>query len=291
MKKFFCALFFLLLSGCSGEIPDVAIVNGWSQIPKTTVHYVVQQDDTIYSIAWIFGLDYQQIAKVNHLTSPNFTVTPGQTLKIVPPQNRMRMTTHNEACENTVKVETLSPTNAFHAASSTKPTNNLSISRSERLVVSHDTSTENTQFTPNLTQSSHCAGIDWNWPAAGKLSDHFSAGSLHKGIDIFGKSGSPVLAAASGKVVYAGNGLRGYGELIIIKHNAIFLSAYGHNQKLLVKEGQEVRGGQLIAKMGATRNGKVMLHFELRKSGKPVNPLLYLPDKTLCTRQKLQMPA
>jgi lipoprotein NlpD len=119
--------------------------------------------------------------------------------------------------------------------------------------------------------------IDWAWPAAGKVISGFSETANLKGIDIAGKSGQPVLASGPGKVVYAGNGLRGYGKLIIIKHNNTFLSAYAHNREILVKEGQQVARGQRIAEMGDSDADQVKLHFEIRRLGKPVDPAKFLP--------------
>jgi murein DD-endopeptidase MepM/ murein hydrolase activator NlpD len=110
----------------------------------------------------------------------------------------------------------------------------------------------------------------WRWPAKGKIVTHFSASN--KGINIAGQAGEPIYAAAAGKVVYSGNGLRGYGNLIILKHNNLYLSAYAHNSNVLVKEGDWVRRGQKIAEMGDTGSDKVMLHFEIRRAGKSVNP-------------------
>jgi lipoprotein NlpD len=119
--------------------------------------------------------------------------------------------------------------------------------------------------------------IDWLWPATGKLVTGFSDTANLKGIDIAGKAGQPVLASAAGKVVYAGSGLRGYGKLVIVKHNNTYLSAYAHNSEILVKEGQQVTRGQKIAEMGNSDSDQVKLHFEIRRLGKPVDPLKYLP--------------
>ncbi|MHB1951107.1 MAG: peptidoglycan DD-metalloendopeptidase family protein [Acidiferrobacteraceae bacterium] len=121
------------------------------------------------------------------------------------------------------------------------------------------------------------APVRWTWPAAGPIVRGFSPVGGCKGIDIGGRRGAPVRAAARGKVVYAGSGLRGYGELIILKHNKNFLSAYAHNNRILVKEGEMVRRGQEIAEMGSTGTDRVMLHFEIRLHGSPVDPLRYLP--------------
>jgi lipoprotein NlpD len=123
-------------------------------------------------------------------------------------------------------------------------------------------------------------GVTWRWPGKGSLVGTFVAGDqTRQGIDVAGKAGDPVLAAANGEVVYSGNGLLGYGELIIVKHNANFLSAYGHNRKRLVQEGEKVKAGQQIAEMGSSASSREELHFEIRKNGKPVNPLDYLPAR------------
>jgi lipoprotein NlpD len=121
------------------------------------------------------------------------------------------------------------------------------------------------------------AKLNWMWPAEGKIVTGFSDTANLKGIDIAGKSGQPVFASAAGRVVYAGSGLRGYGKLIIVKHNATYLSAYAHNKDILVKEGQQVTRGQKIAEMGNSDSDQVMLHFEIRKLGKPIDPLKFLP--------------
>lgn len=115
------------------------------------------------------------------------------------------------------------------------------------------------------------------WPATGKVIAGFSDSANLKGIDIAGKSGQPVVASAAGRVVYAGTGLRGYGKLIIVKHNSTYLSAYAHNRDILVKEGQQVGKGQKISEMGDTDADQVKLHFEIRRLGKPVDPVKYLP--------------
>ncbi|WP_245540023.1 peptidoglycan DD-metalloendopeptidase family protein [Rudaea cellulosilytica] len=132
----------------------------------------------------------------------------------------------------------------------------------------------------NESASSNVGGITWHWPNGGKVVGTFVAGDQTKqGVDIAGSAGDPVQAAADGDVVYSGNGLLGYGELIIVKHNASFLSAYGHNRKRLVAEGDKVRAGQQIAEMGSSASSRDELHFEIRKNGKPVNPLDFLPPR------------
>ena len=121
--------------------------------------------------------------------------------------------------------------------------------------------------------------VEWGWPAQGKIAANFSDNANAKGVDIAGKAGQTVVAAASGKVVYSGSGLRGYGKLIIIKHNKTYLSAYAHNNQILVKEGQQVVKGQKIAEMGNTDADQVKLHFEIRRLGKPVDPMKYLSNE------------
>lgn len=121
--------------------------------------------------------------------------------------------------------------------------------------------------------------VTWQWPSSGKIIQYFSSEKGQKGIDLAGKSGQPVLAAAPGVVVYSGSGLRGYGQLIILKHNDEFLSAYAHNRQLLVKEGDWVKALQQIAEMGQTDTESVRLHFEIRRKGTPVDPLVYLPKR------------
>jgi lipoprotein NlpD len=134
-----------------------------------------------------------------------------------------------------------------------------------------------TPVAPGATRSG--GGVTWRWPADGSLIKRFQAGDAIPGIEIGGKSGDPVRAAADGVVVYSGNGLVGYGELIIVKHNDSYLSAYGHNSKRLVKEGQRVTAGQQIAEMGSTGASRDELQFQIRKDGNPVDPLGYLPSR------------
>ena len=122
--------------------------------------------------------------------------------------------------------------------------------------------------------------LDWGWPTQGKVVAEFSETSSAKGVDIAGKTGQPVQAAAAGKVVYSGSGLRGYGKLIIIKHNKTYLSAYAHNSQILVKEGQSIAKGQKIAEMGDSDADRVKLHFEIRRFGKPVDPMKYLSGES-----------
>ncbi|MEA3411758.1 MAG: peptidoglycan DD-metalloendopeptidase family protein [Pseudomonadota bacterium] len=145
---------------------------------------------------------------------------------------------------------------------------------------SRKSSTTGTRTASRKPDTSREPPINWHWPASGQVVSRYSAtGTNKKGIDIAGAQGRPVSAASSGKVVYSGSGLLGYGKLIIIKHNEIYLSAYAHNRKLLVRDGTQVTGGQKIAEMGSTGTNSPKLHFEIRRYGKPVDPLQYLPRR------------
>ncbi len=143
--------------------------------------------------------------------------------------------------------------------------------------------TKNVYTEPEALSSATAAlpkgAVDWQWPAQGRVIANFSSENAKKGIDIGGKNGQPILAAAPGVVVYSGSGLRGYGQMVIIKHNDLFLSAYAHNSRLLVKEGDVVKAHSKIAEMGQTDTETVRLHFEIRKNGMPVGPMLYLPKR------------
>jgi lipoprotein NlpD len=207
--------------------------------PRSGYH-TVQQGDTLYSIAWRYGLDYRDLAGWNNIPG-SFTIYPGQVLRLEPP-SQLRQA-HRQA-HKVVKQES----NQAKAQSS------------------------------RTDSAADQAPIKWQWPTSGRLlaSD---APTSKKGVDIAGKTGQPIKAAASGDVVYSGSGLLGYGKLIIIKHNATFLSAYAHNDEIYVKEGDKVVGGQKIATMGIGNSGQPVLHFEIREKGKSIDPLTRLPKR------------
>jgi len=222
----------LIVTGCATPRSDVPIKEGWYRTSNPPPIYVVKKTDTLYSIAWRYGLDYREIAQLNHLDK-SYRIKIGQKLQL------------------TAKAYP---------------------------VIQKPLAKHKTRIIGAQLDEKPIGKIRWSWPASShQVINNFSAENLNKGIDISGKPGAPVLAAAAGKVVYSGNGLRGYGNLLIIKHNAEFLSAYAHNQKLLVRAGQTVQAGEMIARMGDTEAKRIMLHFEIRKAGKPVDPLHYLP--------------
>ena len=213
--------------------------------------YQVKPSDTLYSIAWRYGLDYKALASWNNIAI-NSTIYPGQRLLLVKPTNYASQSA------------SVSPDTSTNTSQSTISSQNNAASTVN--------STQSTANSKNPDQ--------WLWPTEGKVLNTFSAKKLdRRGIDIAGKLGQPVHAVADGKVVYSGNGLAGYGNLIIVKHSETFLSAYAYSQERLVKEGTLVKAGKVIARMGQHKNRNARLHFQIRKNGKPVDPLQYLPKR------------
>ncbi len=223
------------------------------------VHHQVQKGETLYSISWRYGQDVREVAAWNKIGTP-YVIHQGQMLRIAPPLNKS-----NPALLQARSKQQRSAVPVIQSKSSASVTQPQSQPQRQTTV-----STSKAKYGP----------LTWGWPAKGKLLSTFSAKKIDgNGVDISGPAGSPVRAAARGKVVYSGNGLTRYGNLLIIKHNDSYLSAYAHNDKLLVKEGESVNKGQKIAAMGATGSDRVMLHFEIRYNGKPVDPLRYLPKQ------------
>lgn len=265
MIKFFILLILiLLLPGCTDTTQPVPVAEPWRQPLDSPITYTVKREDSLYSIAWFYGLDFRQVAAVNGIDSP-YAIHTGQKLRL------------GAKLVGNAKAPKIIPSPAIPAVLSPK------VSKIVAPIKTHSAKPTKTPALPAKTRilllkMSTISGITWSWPARGCIIGNFSSSSLNKGIDISGKLGTPITAAADGKVVYAGNGLRGYGELIIIKHSDEFLSAYAHNQKILIQDGQEVKRGQIIALMGNSDARCVMLHFEVRKAGKPVDPNCYLPN-------------
>ena len=246
-----------LLAACSSTPKNgVNVVdrNGVAQRPAvTTGQYAVRRGDTLFSIAFRYGWDWKALAARNNIAAP-FTIVPGQVIRF-------------------------DGRSGSQPAGGTSTTVVSSSSGSKTTVIKRQGTVASTQA-PAPALPAGPAPKGWGWPSNGILIGKFSSnGSLNKGIDIAGDLGQPVLAASDGSVVYAGSGLRGYGELIIIKHSDTYVSAYGHNRRLLVREGQQVKVGQTIAEMGSTGTDRVKLHFEIRRQGKPVDPLQFLPRR------------
>lgn len=226
-------------------------------------YYSVKPGDTMIRIGLETGQNWKDLVKWNNLDNPN-VIEVGQVLRVVPPGNDAGVSTRPVALS---RVETR-PLDAKPAAVAG---NGAAPAAPPPAVVP----------TPAPAPPAAREGdddINWLWPAAGSIASVFEEGKS-KGLAIAGKPGDPVLAAADGRVVYAGSGLRGYGNLVILKHNTTYLTAYAHNQSLLVKEDQSVRRGQKIAEMGSSDAERVMLHFEIRKQGKPVDPAKLLPPR------------
>ncbi len=344
------ALLALLLTACASTPPapveDIAL-DGGSPRPAAPVRaasaashvatHKVVAGDTLYSIAFKNGMDYRELARINHIESP-FRIYVGQDLRLAEPPpaegiavsavpatvgaatvtplpeaprksaaaapappntqvdpravrsaplpNNERVTTAppppaKPAPESVAAASTPAPTIApvpvAPPVAATPPPDPVAVPpKGGPLAPGANTTAPAVSSPAAPTLSS--GGVSWRWPAAGKVVGTFVAGDqTRQGVDIAGSVGANVSAAADGTVVYSGNGLLGYGELVIVKHSTSFLSAYGHNRKRLVKEGDTVKAGQVIAEMGGSN--REMLHFEIRRNGKPVNPLEYLPAR------------
>jgi len=221
-------------------------------------HVLVRKSDTLYSIARREGFTHHQLARWNHIKSP-YLLKPGQKLRLSPSSDALGQTSIAQSSSQPT-VKPLAQNNIKAVPLDNKKT-----------VVRPQVNMGNNDVLPTRVNK-------WHWPVKGRVVKKYKANDTsRKGIGIAGKKGQEINAAAGGTVVYSGNGLINYGNLIIIKHSHSFLSAYAHNKKLLVKEGESVKPGQAIAKIGDSGNGKPQLHFEIRRNGKPVNPLNYLP--------------
>ena len=250
--KYVLATLVVALAGCasdSGNRAPVNDLNAQSQAPSSPSlpTYTVKPGDTLSKIARATGVDENTIKRLNNISNPN-RILVGQTLKL------------------SDKAESVA-TRAAPVTSSGKP-------QARSLDGSPDTSSA-TDAPPS--RAADAGTVDWGWPAKGSVIQGFSTTS--KGIDIGGSVGDPVVAAGGGKVMYAGNGVRGLGNLVIIDHGNSFITAYAHNKSLLVKSGQSVKKGAKIAEMGQSDAPSPRLHFEVRRQGTPVDPMQYLPSR------------
>lgn len=245
-RAFIAGLMILTLAGCAGAL-NLPV----SRRPES---YLVRRGDTLYSIAWHYGLDYHSVARWNGIPPP-YTIYPGEHVYLDPGHaatsgSGPTVASRSVRDHNSAGRAATGSAGAFIAANSAA----------------------------RGPAPSNLRPVDWRWPAQGTVRSTFGAkGIPGQGLVIQGHLGEPVLAAASGTVVYVGSALAGYGNLVIIKHTAELLSAYGQNQVLVVKEGDAVRAGQKIATMGLAPDGKPELYFEIRKNGDPVDPLRFLP--------------
>ena len=243
--------------------------------------HVVQKGDTLHSIAFNYGLDYREIAELNNIQNHGM-IQLGRELRLPPASTSAVVKTIVESkpleipVKSQPKVAKL-PYTEQAAAQIEKMQEDLQ--KSEPVMVAKVQAKPEIKPEAKIDVNADDDGsaLEWIMPTSGTLISEFSENASRKGIDIAGKLGQAVVASSAGKVVYSGNGLRGYGKLVIIKHNKTYLSAYAHNDQLLVKEGQSVSKGQKIAEMGNTDTDQVSLHFEIRRFGKPVDPAKYLP--------------
>ncbi|MCL2345781.1 MAG: peptidoglycan DD-metalloendopeptidase family protein [Desulfobulbus sp.] len=290
----------VMLAGCFSQQPAPTVDRGSTAQarvqPAGPGYYTVKRGDTLYRIAKEYGQDYRNIAAWNNITT-TATISEGQILRVLPPA--AATADSGEAVVATpigvgggVEARSLdaSPVAATPDSGGLKreprvgkePYSDEAYARLSAAAGAAQPSTEaktaSAPATPVAAPTATPDDVPWIWPSAGKVIAPFSEAG-NKGIDFAGKMGDPVIAAGEGKVVHVGSALRGYGELIIIKHNATFISAYAHNSKILVKQGQQVARGQKIAEMGNTDADSVKLHFEIRKQGKPVDPAQYLPKR------------
>jgi len=287
----FSAVAALVLGGCTANYPAPvserlsakggksrarAVESDWR--PKS---YVVQKGDTLYSIALEHGFGYREVAEWNGIEDPN-RILVGQELRLTPPADAVVTPLKPDGSGEAKPAGLVTQPKAVK-----QPYSEQAVAKAEKPAKTEEKPVEKPAPKADVSDKAETespAGDDetmkWAWPSIGKVTTLFSEPG-NKGVDIAGRLGQPVLASADGKVVYSGSGLRGYGKLIIIKHNKTYLSAYAHNSRLLVKEGQSVATGQKIGEMGNSDADQVKLHLEIRRLGKPVDPLKYLPgDKS-----------
>lgn len=287
-------LFLLILSSCTTQ-PNAPVIDrtpaSTSSAPPSSQnnadkdwrpdHYIVKKADTLFSIGLEFGYDYKEIAAANGI-SPPYIIKVGQVLKLasLKPKNisKSNPSKSKDLQSSSSKDDTDEVVVSPIKTESSPTANNTSTNRSSAPIETSSAQTKSSEQTKTApievlqkSPATNDEDIIWVWPTAGKVIKSF-ADSGNKGIDIAGIQGQAILAAASGKVIYSGADLRGYGKLVIIKHNSNYLSVYAHNHQILVKEGQQIQKSQKIAEMGNTDAEQTKLHFEIRKQGKSVDP-------------------
>lgn len=280
-SKFFSAIILVALSlvfgGCSnlnqesGSLfqrqPAVAVTHG---------EYKVQKGDSLYSIAWRFKRDYRELGRINKLSSP-YMIKPGQIILLGHDINeipsKMGFTGQTVVLNKPVY-------GSKHRKKPVSSKQKKVVRRYRAQSTKKAKSSKKTFQKPRSYSAPKSVKMYWRWPAGGRVIQKFSNTTVgKKGIEISGQRGDRVNAAENGKVVYSGNGLLGYGNLVIVKHNDSFLTAYAHNSKVIVKEGDNVKVGEKIAEIGSSGTDRNKLHFEIRREGKPINPLPLLPKR------------
>ncbi len=265
LKLFIILIAFFLLVSCTSH-PSAPAPDRSKNIANRPKAHIVIPGDTLFSIAWRYGLKYEVLAKHNGI-SPPYVIRPSQIIRL-----DVAGATPSVSGKQPASKPIAGAKQPVHGSASKPASSQKSKSvRQESKTVAGGAKGEKKPI---------WSAPQWRWPAKGALLSSFQGtNALNKGIDLGGKLGEPVLAAANGQIVYSGSGLRGYGKLLIVKHNETFLSAYAHNDRLLVKEGDFVKAGQRIADMGSSGTDRVKLHFEIRRDGTPVDPLKFLPRR------------
>ena len=237
-------------------------------------YYTVAKGDTLIRIGLESGQNYRDIATWNNLENPN-VIEVGQVLRVVPPGVDPSASGASLPAAKPVTIPKVEA-KGLDSKTASSPASAASAAASKPVATASAAAASTPATPPDAKDASDEPA--WVWPSAGPVIGGFEEGK-RKGLAIGGKEGDPVVAAGDGRVVYAGSGLRGYGNLVIVKHSGDYLTAYAHNKTLLVKEDQVVRKGQKIAEMGQTDTDKVQLHFEIRKQGKPIDPAKQLPGR------------
>lgn len=256
MRRYFFVFFILVITGCSATRNYAPVRSYYRDLVNGQKVYIVKKGDTLYSIGFRSGLSYQRLSQWNKILPP-YHLRIGQKIRLVKPK----------------QVSSKKVMGRMRRQKQTKkrsPSQKKMFRGGKKRYTSQKTSTFSNDNKKVLK-------LLWQWPIKKKILKTFSQ-TGYKGIDIDGKVGQKVRSACSGKVVYSGSALHGYGNLLIIKHNYLYLSAYANNRRVFVKEGQHVKKGQVIAEVGLVGGKQASLHFEIRKNGKPVNPINYLPE-------------
>jgi lipoprotein NlpD len=265
-------------AGASAPVVDAkAVTSPTSDATGKQGFYTVRPGDTLMRIALDNGQNWRDIARWNGIDKPNL-IEVGQVLRVAPPASEAGAATPRAVAPPRVETKPLEGRPALAASGATAGAASGAASTAAAAPAAVAASSAPAASAAPPAKERGDDELNWLWPAAGVVITPFDE-SRSKGLAIAGNLGDPVLAAADGRVVYAGSGLRGYGNLVIVKHNNTYLTAYAHNQVLLVKEDQVVQRGQKIAEMGASDAERVQLHFEIRRQGKPVDPAKLLPAR------------
>ena len=268
-----------LLAACStGWKPDDHSGKKNSYQETADGHYRVKRGDTLHAIAFNFGMDWRDIADWNGIRSP-YTIYPDQELRLSAPAGQRSQKQASVPVASSGSTGT-SKTGTTKTGTGSKSSTSKTVVKAAPAKSSTSASYDTADKSDTRKAAATADPSKWLWPADGRVISNFKPNDpARKGVDIGGKEGQAVVASAAGEVVYSGSGLIGYGELIIIKHSERLLSAYAHNRKRLVTEGQQVARGERIAEMGRNDRNQAMLHFEIRLNGNPQDPLKYLPGR------------